>query len=326
MLSWSTDELRPHERFDHWREVRGKHLAGVTMDIDRDKRGDFRGRFSSMPLGSALLSEIQATAYDVSRNREDINRLSSDSLRISHLIEGPGWCDTPRGRVYMDAGAISTSYSDLPFALAQRPGSMHVRLLRIPIDGHEALARSARDFHTETLAPDSRYSKLIRASFLSLADAGAQLAAAEADSAIGHLAQLVLLSRGAIGRSTPESREAVRAAHLTAARRIIAGNLYRQDLGVETLAKALVISVRQVHMLFEPTGMSCHRTITAMRLDEVRRLLAQTPERPVIDIAFACGFDSLATFYRAFRRAEGATPGDYRHAVLYDSPGVMMRR
>ncbi|WP_164094285.1 helix-turn-helix domain-containing protein, partial [Stenotrophomonas maltophilia] len=86
----------------------------------------------------------------------------------------------------------------------------------------------------------------------------------------------------------------------------------------ESLAKMLAVSIRQVHAIFEPTGMSCHRTITAMRVDEARRLLLLTPERPVTDIAFACGFDSMATFYRAFRKAEEATPGDYRQALLGD--------
>jgi len=36
------------------------------------------------------------------------------------------------------------------------------------------------------------------------------------------------------------------------------------------------------------------------------------PLRPVTEIALACGFDSLATFYRTFRRAYGMTPGDVR--------------
>ncbi len=322
MVSWSTDELRSHERFEHWREVRGKHLAGVTITVDHDRRGAFKGRFSSMAVGGATLSEIQATAYDVSRNPADINRVSSDSLRISYLVEGPGWCETPQGRCYLATGSLSTSYSDLPFAVTQRPGNMHVRLLRIPLARLEALDRSARDYHTETLAPGDRYTRLIRASFLSLVDDAERLDDGDAERAVTDLAQLVLLARGSVRRNLPESREAVRAGHLTAARRLISRNLHRQDLGVESLARMLAVSIRQVHALFEPTGMSCHRTITAARVDEARRLLLLTPERPVTDIAFACGFDSMATFYRAFRKAEEATPGDYRQALLSDSPGA----
>ena len=42
------------------------------------------------------------------------------------------------------------------------------------------------------------------------------------------------------------------------------------------------------------------------------RLLLHRQERTVADIAYACGFDSLATFYRAFRAAYGMTPLDMR--------------
>lgn len=32
----------------------------------------------------------------------------------------------------------------------------------------------------------------------------------------------------------------------------------------------------------------------------------------IVDIAYACGFDSTATFYRAFRSVLGLSPGDLR--------------
>jgi AraC-like DNA-binding protein len=35
-------------------------------------------------------------------------------------------------------------------------------------------------------------------------------------------------------------------------------------------------------------------------------------ERSVTDIAFAWGFNSLVTFYRAFQQAFGAAPGELR--------------
>jgi AraC-like DNA-binding protein len=317
MIAWSTDALRPHERFDYWREIRGRLLGGVTMDLEPDRRAGFAGRFSSQPVGSALLSEIRSSAYDVTRTRADIERVSSDSLRITHLIEGPGWSETRKGTAYLGVDGISTSHSDLPFAVTQRPGAMmHVRLLRIPLPRDGSLARAARNYHTEPLPPDSRYSRLVRATFLSLVDDGPGLAAGEAEAAVRHLARLVMLTRGSARAGEPDSRAAVRDACLKAARRMIATHLHRPDLGVALLARNLGISVRQMHVVFEPTGTTCHGTIQAMRLAEARRLLSAAPGQSVADIAFACGFDCLSTFYRAFRRAEGTTPSDYRAALL----------
>ncbi|MFX6218427.1 hypothetical protein ABTF55_21760, partial [Acinetobacter baumannii] len=41
MISFSTSEVPPDERFDHWREVRGKQLFGVTIELERERRADF---------------------------------------------------------------------------------------------------------------------------------------------------------------------------------------------------------------------------------------------------------------------------------------------
>lgn len=317
MISWTTDTLRPHERFEHWREVRGRHLAGVTMEVERERQASFWGAFSSLAVGGALFSEIRSSAYDVTRTAADIGRVSSDSLRISHLVAGPGWCETPAGRVYLGAGSLATSHTDLPFAIRQRPGAeMHVRLLRIPLEGKGRLARLVRGYHTAVLTPDGRFARLLRAAFMSLAEEVAVLEAGEAEQSVAHLARLVLLSRGSVRAGEPESRAAVRDACLKTALRLIRNNLARQDLGVDTLARALGISVRQMHVVFEPTGSTCQATITAMRIAEVRRQLLAAPGRSVTDIAFACGFDSLSTFYRAFRRVDDTTPSDYRQTAL----------
>jgi transcriptional regulator GlxA family with amidase domain len=51
--------------------------------------------------------------------------------------------------------------------------------------------------------------------------------------------------------------------------------------------------------------------VRALRVDEARRQL-ETTERGIDEIAFACGFDSIATFYRTFQAAHGMSPGEFR--------------
>jgi AraC-like DNA-binding protein len=99
---------------------------------------------------------------------------------------------------------------------------------------------------------------------------------------------------------------------LQAARSVLARDLQRPGLSPASVAAALGISVRQLHVLFEPTGSSFSRTLIAMRLAEARRLLQSQQALTVTDIAHACGFDSLSTFYRVFRIAYGVTPGDIK--------------
>jgi transcriptional regulator GlxA family with amidase domain len=88
--------------------------------------------------------------------------------------------------------------------------------------------------------------------------------------------------------------------------------LHRPDLSAKLVADAFAISERQIHLLFEPTGCSFARTVMAMRLAKARGLLASMPDKPIVDVAYSCGFDSIATFYRAFGPACGMAPGEFR--------------
>jgi AraC-like DNA-binding protein len=73
--------------------------------------------------------------------------------------------------------------------------------------------------------------------------------------------------------------------------------------------------------LFEPTGISFAQYVVRRRLLQCRAALASptTTKRSVADIAFGCGFNSLATFYRAFEREFGMPPTALRAASARSS-------
>jgi len=105
-----------------------------------------------------------------------------------------------------------------------------------------------------------------------------------------------------------------RAARFAAARAFIDSNLAREDLTPGLTAAALSISVRQLHMLFAPSGKSFSRYVLERRLAQACQHLTDDPQRRVIDIALACGIRSSTVFYRAFRIAYGMNPTEYRDA------------
>jgi transcriptional regulator GlxA family with amidase domain len=76
-------------------------------------------------------------------------------------------------------------------------------------------------------------------------------------------------------------------------------------------ARALGISVRGVHGLLAGTPHSFSRLVARRRLQRAQALLAQSG-RSVVDVAFACGFNSLATFYRQYVAAFGVSPAGRR--------------
>jgi AraC-like DNA-binding protein len=106
-----------------------------------------------------------------------------------------------------------------------------------------------------------------------------------------------------------------RPARLRAARALVERNLHRDDLKPELVARALHISLRQLHILFKPTGISFSRYVLARRLERARFVLETEPDRKVIAIALECGIESASVFYRGFHALFGVSPARYRRSL-----------
>jgi transcriptional regulator GlxA family with amidase domain len=91
----------------------------------------------------------------------------------------------------------------------------------------------------------------------------------------------------------------------------IADNL-AGDLSVPALAQRLHLSERHFIRVFrEQTGTTPAAYVDAIRLEAARRMLEES-DAAVETVASSCGFGSVETLYRSFRRRLAATPTDYR--------------
>jgi AraC-like DNA-binding protein len=138
------------------------------------------------------------------------------------------------------------------------------------------------------------------------------------DAVLHNLCGLVALACGASDEGRWSGRESLRAARLEAAKRHIDQHLAEPGLTPASAAGALGISVRHLHLLFEPTGTSFAQYVVQRRLLQCRTAITSpaSATRSVADIAFGCGFNSLATFYRAFEREFGLSPRALRAAAV----------
>jgi transcriptional regulator GlxA family with amidase domain len=92
---------------------------------------------------------------------------------------------------------------------------------------------------------------------------------------------------------------------------VIHGNL-DGDLSLERLASAACLAPFHFHRIFTALhGETPHRYVTRIRLQRAASLLRST-DRPVLDIALSCGFESLGSFTTLFRRYLGAAPAAFR--------------
>jgi AraC-like DNA-binding protein len=96
------------------------------------------------------------------------------------------------------------------------------------------------------------------------------------------------------------------------AREYIEHHCHDRRLGLPAIAKAAGLSPSYLSRLFrQETGSTLSRSIQCRRIDEAKRLLANT-ERSVTSICFACGFGTLTHFNRVFRQFERCSPRQYR--------------
>jgi transcriptional regulator GlxA family with amidase domain len=85
-----------------------------------------------------------------------------------------------------------------------------------------------------------------------------------------------------------------------------------EDLSVETLAARAHMSPRNFARAFRAeTGITPGRYVERVRLEAARRALEDTAQ-PVAAVAAACGFGTAETMRRAFLRALGVAPAEYR--------------
>ncbi len=87
---------------------------------------------------------------------------------------------------------------------------------------------------------------------------------------------------------------------------------FAQPLDVPTLAQLAHVSPAHFSRQFRTTfGETPHRYLQRRRVERAMELLRET-DRPVTDICFDVGFNSLGTFSRTFRRIVGEPPSAYR--------------
>jgi AraC family transcriptional regulator len=87
------------------------------------------------------------------------------------------------------------------------------------------------------------------------------------------------------------------------------------DITVADLANVACLSIFHFTRTFAATmGVPPHRYVSRRRLESAKTMIA-TGRASLSEIAFNCQFSSQSSFTRAFRRATGMTPNEYRRTL-----------
>jgi AraC-like DNA-binding protein len=98
---------------------------------------------------------------------------------------------------------------------------------------------------------------------------------------------------------------------------------FARPLDVPALARVAHVSPAHFSRQFRATfGETPHRYLQRRRIERAMELLRET-DRPVTDVCFEVGFNSLGTFSRTFRAVVGESPSDYR--ARFSGGGAALR-
>lgn len=309
-LHITTDDVPDADRFPLWHAAVFDTLA-ISAQPMPNASGPFRARFAARAHGPLLHCIFQSDGFLALRQSREIAHRQWDGYRIYREASAGVRFRIGGQDLVSTAGDLLIADADAPFEArpiaryADESWLLPKALLDpyLPTQGRPAIRRLSGRQGVEALA----------AGYLdSLTRNWDGIPAPVMGPVTDTLARLVGIACGATAAEQPD---AVRAGRLVEARRYIDQHLTDRDLSPSSVAMALGMSVRALHLLFEPTGCGVAHHIQRRRLEECRAALLASPARPIIDIAFAWGFSSLSTFYRAFQVQFGMSPGDLRAAV-----------
>jgi AraC-like DNA-binding protein len=296
---WSTDGVAEADGFAFWREEFLPPL-GIAAEPDPAVSGPFRAKIAHRTHGPLRHVKTEADPHLVMRRPREIARQARQGYSIYHELGDGCWFGYAGKEFVTNTGDLVITDADAPwesrsFRRYQLETLLVPKILLDPhlprLDRPVAVRLSGRT-GAEALAADyfkslmREWDRLDPPTMHAMADTFCRLIAV------------------ACGAAIDEQPDAARAARLAEAQRYSDRHLADPTLSPARAAAAIGISVRALHLLFEPTGTSFARHVTRRRLAECRAALANplSCRRTVAEIAFAWGFHSLPTFYRAFHR------------------------
>lgn len=92
-----------------------------------------------------------------------------------------------------------------------------------------------------------------------------------------------------------------------------------EDLSLGRLSEALELTKNQLSQFLNTYyEKNFNNFVNGYRIEEAKKMLAEQPQRQIISIAFAVGFNSYSAFHSTFKKMTGSTPADFRRRLESD--------
>jgi AraC family transcriptional activator of tynA and feaB len=310
----STAVVAPGDRRAFWRDT-----ALNRTDADFPADGAPRG-FSAQVRGyvgaTGELREGRSDAVIMRRSAARCRQDGIDEIMLSFLVDSDGPGQYRRGDTVFSVpiGGVTVNDSAVPFTVdMQRYRSINYRLPRSAV---ASAIGGDPGILTGRLLSTAPLNRLLSSHLMQLVDTMEEMDDAERQVALDVATDFALAALRLEARGGEWEDGAHGKGLRQAAQRFIEGNLHRQDLNPDMLARALRCSRTHLYRLFSSNGETVMGYVREVRLARSRAMLADAASRLTIgEIALHCGFDDPSGFSRSFRGRYGCPPGEVRREL-----------
>jgi len=307
LRQWTTDVVAPAARLDYW--VGAICEAFLEMDCSSREAPVFGGVLQSLAVQALSVNQVRASTQDVYRTPAGIARSRHLPFYLIAQAES-AWHVRQDGQVaHLRAGDVVLVDSARPYEphFPEGVGCVSLQLPRAWVGQWlaQAEARGPR-----VAWRDQGWGQSLGALAVQLARDPASAQALPPALLSDHLGALLcaaleptVLPPSSVGQGLH--------AHLCA---LLRGRIDQPGVSAHALAQEASVSLRTLHRAFAAQGGTFAGTLRQMRLVRAGELLRrpQLAHVAVAEIGRRCGFADASHFARAFQRAMGVPPAQWR--------------
>jgi AraC family transcriptional activator of tynA and feaB len=305
---WSTAHLQPGKALAYWRDVICENLLQMHIQSSHEKA--FFGHINKHAFGPIQANFISVSEQKVWRERTAACNSKDHLFHLIHVRQGVQLVEQNGRSLKVEAGdsLLIDCLAGFEFDF---PRGVEALVLEIRRDWLRGWLPAPEDAAARLIDGRSGWGGTLASALSNITPATVVDPGLPPTVVAEQIVSLLALAAACddSSRTTSHKRALLRRVTET-----IRERCHEPDLDPATVAAALGVSRRYVHLLFASAGTTFSQELYDCRLHRAQRLLGDKrfDGLGIAEIAWNCGFSEPSHFTRRFRERFGAAPSAYR--------------
>jgi AraC-like DNA-binding protein len=305
--NWSTEHLQPGKALAYWRDVICENL--LQMHIHSSHESTFFGHIEKHAFGSIQVNFISVSEQRVWRERTAASSAKDHLFHLIHVRQGVQLVQQYGRSLKVGAGdcLLIDCLAGFEFDF---PEGVDAAVLEIRRDWLRGWLPAPEDAAARLIDGRSGWGATLASALSNVTRASVGATGLPPTVVAEQIVSLLALAVAHEDASPTTHKRAL----LRRVTETIRERCHEPDLDPATVAAALCVSRRYIHLLFASAGTTFSHELYECRLRRAQRLLGDKrfDGLGIAEIAWNCGFSEPSHFTRRFRERFGSAPSAYR--------------